>query len=92
MLDLFCATRMELIDLLLEAGEDAIRKHVTVNGVKLCPHTGTPYSVLYIIQEFIEHDNHHKAQSQHFLKLRAQCKAGAVHEEVFNEPAGDEIF
>ncbi len=30
--------------------------------VELCPHTGTPYSLLYIIQEFIEHDQHHKVQ------------------------------
>lgn len=32
------------------------------------------------------------ALRQHFLKLRAQCKAVATHEEVFDEPVGDEIF
>ncbi|MGG1519427.1 DinB family protein [Paenibacillus oryzisoli] len=63
----FCATRMELYDLLLEIGEEALRKHVAANGVALCPHTGTPYSVLYIIQEFIEHDLHHKKQIDHAL-------------------------
>jgi len=30
---------------------------------------------------------------QHFLKLRAQCVSGkSAHEEVFNEPAGDEMI
>ena len=32
------------------------------------------------------------ALRQHFLKLRAQCKTATPHEEVFNEPAGDEIL
>jgi len=33
------------------------------------------------------------ALRQHFLKLRAQCiKTTRAHEEVFNEPVGDEIF
>lgn len=67
MLDEFCAIRMELYNLLLEIGEDTLRKHATANGVELCPHTGTPYSVLYIIQEFIEHDNHHKNQIDNVL-------------------------
>lgn len=41
---------------------DIFTKHVTVNGVENCPHTDTPYSLLYIIYEFIEHDIHHKNQ------------------------------
>ena len=62
LLEEFRSTRMELCDWLLELGEDTLGKHVTANGVALCPHTGTPYSLLYILQEFIEHDNHHKTQ------------------------------
>lgn len=62
LLEEFRTTRMELCDRLLETGEDTLNQHVTSNGVAICPHTGTPYSLLYIIQEFIEHDNHHKTQ------------------------------
>lgn len=32
------------------------------------------------------------ALRQHFLMLRSQGKAMAKHEEVFDEPAGDEII
>jgi hypothetical protein len=55
----FCATRMELCKLLMEIGEDSLRRHVTANGEEQCPHTGTPYSLLVAIQEFTDHDNHH---------------------------------
>ncbi|QTH46930.1 hypothetical protein J4772_01225 [Cohnella sp. LGH] len=48
--------------MLASIGDNALREPVTANGVELCPHTGTPYSLLYIIQEFIEHDQHHKVQ------------------------------
>ncbi len=50
---------------LLPAGN--LEKPLTANGVSYCPHTGTPYSLIYIIKEFIEHDNHHKKQIIHFL-------------------------
>jgi uncharacterized damage-inducible protein DinB len=50
---------------LLPAGN--LKKPVTANGVSHCPHTGTPYSLIYIIKEFIDHDNHHKRQVMHFL-------------------------
>ncbi len=62
LLEEFCATRAELCDLLASIGDNALREPVTANGVELCPHTGNPYSLLYIIQEFIEHDQHHKVQ------------------------------
>ena len=57
----FKQTRLELVELLLSNPAIAT-KHVTANGVENCPHTGTPYSLLYIIYEFIEHDIHHKNQ------------------------------
>jgi hypothetical protein len=41
---------------------DVATKNVTANGVANCPNTGTPYSLLYIIYEFIEHGNYHKNQ------------------------------
>ncbi|OXS59876.1 hypothetical protein B1A99_10080 [Cohnella sp. CIP 111063] len=61
MLDEFKQTRLQLIEILLTE-PDVTAKHVTANGVENCPHTGTPYSLLYIIHEFIEHDIHHKNQ------------------------------
>lgn len=57
----FKQTRLQLVELLLTEPEVAT-KHVTANGVDNCPHTGTPYSLLYIIHEFIDHNNHHKNQ------------------------------
>ncbi|CAN7399546.1 DinB family protein [Paenibacillus sp. LjRoot153] len=61
LLDEFKQTRLKLVDILL-AETDIVAKHVTVNGIVNCPHTGTPYSLLYIIHEFNDHDNHHKNQ------------------------------
>ncbi|MUT67275.1 DinB family protein [Paenibacillus sp. NEAU-GSW1] len=61
LLDEFKQTRLELIEVLL-SNPDIATKHVAVNGVVNCPHTDTPYSLLYIIHEFIEHDLHHKNQ------------------------------
>lgn len=63
----FLSTREELCGLLLGVGEEVLRKHTTANGVEICPHTGTPYSLLYITQEFIDHDNHHKNQIEHAI-------------------------
>lgn len=62
LLEEFKQTRLQLIEKLLTE-PDVATKHVTANGVENCPHTGTPYSLLYIIYEFIEHDIHHKNQT-----------------------------
>lgn len=61
LLNEFKQTRLQLVELLLAEPEVATR-HVTANGLENCPHTGTPYSLLYIIHEFIDHDTHHKNQ------------------------------
>lgn len=61
LLEEFKQTRLKLIEILLTEPDVAV-KHVTVNGVENCPHTSTPYSLLYIIYEFIKHDIHHKNQ------------------------------
>ncbi|MBE7098691.1 DinB family protein [Bacillus cereus] len=47
--------------------DENLKTPLTANGVSHCPHTGTPYSLIYIIKEFIDHDNHHKRQVIHFL-------------------------
>ncbi|MEH6935776.1 DinB family protein [Bacillus sp. JJ783] len=46
---------------------DKRKAHLTANGVSHCPHTGTPYSLIYIIKEFVNHDNHHKRKIVNFL-------------------------
>lgn len=61
LLDEFKQTRIQLVEIMLTE-PDVATKNVTANGVENCPHTGTPYSLLYIIYEFIEHDIHHKNQ------------------------------
>ncbi|MFA2810806.1 DinB family protein [Bacillus mycoides] len=44
-----------------------LKEHLTANGVSYCPHTGMPYSLIYIIKEFVDHDNYHKRQIINFL-------------------------
>ncbi len=57
----FTNTRKELSELLIKS-KDIIDRPTTANGVSNSPHSGKPYSLLYIIEEFIEHDEHHKNQ------------------------------
>ena len=38
------------------------------NGETHCPFTGTPYSLLYVVEEFIQHDHHHQRQVMQFLQ------------------------
>ncbi|MFC5700374.1 DinB family protein [Cohnella faecalis] len=57
----FNSAREKLSEMLLNSLE-FIDKPTTSNGVSVCPHTGRPYSLIYIIEEFIEHDEHHKSQ------------------------------
>jgi len=56
-----------LCNTLLQMSEEALCKPLTSNRVSHCPHTGEPYCLLYIIDEFIQHDQHHKDQITHFL-------------------------
>ncbi|GAB6439759.1 hypothetical protein CON36_37305 [Bacillus cereus] len=61
-------TRELLIKELNEMSVETLNKQLTANGATHCPHTGTPYSLIYIIKEFTDHDNHHKRQITEFLK------------------------
>ncbi|MDR6550131.1 DinB family protein [Paenibacillus qinlingensis] len=63
----FSDDRKKLIDLLRNMTWEDLLFETTANGVTHCPHTGQPYSLLYIIHEFIEHDEHHKKQMIDFL-------------------------
>lgn len=61
-------TRELLVKELNELPTEKLSKPLTANGVTHCPHTGTPYSLIYITKEFTDHDNHHKGQIIQFLK------------------------
>jgi len=60
--------RVSLIRELNEMPADMLTLPLTANGVSHCPHTGTPYSLIYIIKEFTDHDLHHKDQIMRFIK------------------------
>lgn len=59
--------RKKLVQECFEMKKEVFYKSLPCNGVTHCPHTGTPYSLSYIIEEFAEHDNHHKKQIQHIV-------------------------
>lgn len=58
----FTSDRMKLIHILSNMSPEELLLETTANGVKHCPNTGKPYSLLHIIHEFIEHDDHHRKQ------------------------------
>ncbi|MDF0726693.1 DinB family protein [Cytobacillus sp. S13-E01] len=62
LIDEVILTRYHLVKELVDMPEEVITKSLPVNGVTYCPHTGEPYSLRYIIKEFIEHDQHHIQQ------------------------------
>jgi uncharacterized damage-inducible protein DinB len=61
-------TRNLLVKELYEVPTEVLNRPLPSNGVTHCPHTGTPYSLQYIITEFIDHDIHHQRQIIEFLK------------------------
>lgn len=66
--------RDRLVLELLEMPADLRNKHVLVNGDAHCPRTAVPYTLSYLVHEFYEHDQHHKAQIEHFLNELIQPK------------------
>jgi uncharacterized damage-inducible protein DinB len=61
-------TRDLLVNELQEMSVEKLCQPLAANGVSHCPHTGTPYSLMYIIKEFIDHDNHHKEQIMEYIR------------------------
>jgi hypothetical protein len=64
------AARDLLIKVLTKMPVERLNLPLSANGISHCPHTGTAYSLIYIIEEFTAHDNHHKKQIMHFLNTR----------------------
>lgn len=59
-------TRKQLITDLLNM-KDSILEPITINNNTHCPKTNERYTVLYLMSEFVEHDQHHLAQIKQFL-------------------------
>ena len=55
-------TRKKLVKELYKLPAELLEKSVRSNSETHCKHTGTPYSLLYTIQEFTCHDRHHQGQ------------------------------
>jgi hypothetical protein len=60
-------TRNQLVSLLLELPQEVLTRPVPSNGETHCPHTGSPYTLIYIMGDFIYHDHHHQKQIEDFL-------------------------
>ncbi|CAH1198977.1 hypothetical protein PAECIP111893_01196 [Paenibacillus plantiphilus] len=57
-----CKTRADLVQELRNLTEEQLFRAIPVNGHTHCPQTNTPYSLGYLIWEFIQHDGHHRKQ------------------------------
>ncbi|MGM9950854.1 MAG: DinB family protein [Lysinibacillus sp.] len=62
------SARLLLVKELEEMPLDRLKMHLTSNGDTHCPYTGTPYSLLYTVEEFTQHDHHHQQQVRQFLQ------------------------
>lgn len=60
-------TRERLVQQLVEFPEEKLYSPIKVDGMSHCPHSGEPYSLGYIISDFVYHDHHHKQQITDFL-------------------------
>lgn len=78
LIEQFRSTRTELCRLLESVGDEALERAITANGAALCPHTGTPYSLIYITEEFIAHDDHHKKQIDDVVGQHSNGMRGAL--------------
>ncbi|SEJ71725.1 DinB superfamily protein [Bhargavaea ginsengi] len=61
------AARNQLVSRLFELPESVLVRPAASNGDSHCPYTGSPYTLIYIIGDFIYHDQHHRQQIDDFL-------------------------
>ncbi|WP_445001715.1 DinB family protein [Exiguobacterium alkaliphilum] len=66
-LQLAKTSRSSLIEGLTSLRHETMTMHTTANGATHCPHQGVPYTLAYIVTEFIEHDRHHQQQVDRVL-------------------------
>ena len=55
-------SRGSLVEALRSLRQETLTLHTTANGATHSPHEGVPYTLAYIVTEFIEHDRHHQQQ------------------------------
>lgn len=55
-------SRGSLIETLRSLRQETLTAHTTANGATHSPHDGVPYTLAYIVTDFIEHDRHHQQQ------------------------------
>lgn len=67
-LQLAKTSRSSLVEALRSLRQETLTSHTTANGVTHCPHQGVPYTLTYIVTEFIEHDRHHQQQVDAILE------------------------
>ncbi|QUE85358.1 DinB family protein [Exiguobacterium alkaliphilum] len=63
-------SRSSLIEGLTSLRHETMTMHMTANGATHCPHQGVPYTLAYIVTEFIEHDRHHQQQVDRVLGMK----------------------
>ncbi|EPE62632.1 ClbS/DfsB family four-helix bundle protein [Exiguobacterium sp. SH3S2] len=61
-LQLAKTSRSSLVEALTSLSQETLTSQTTANGATHCPHQGVPYTIAYIVTEFIEHDRHHQRQ------------------------------
>ncbi|WHS76005.1 hypothetical protein OF864_01165 [Bacillus cereus] len=62
------STLEEINETLWSLPAEKLKNPLTANGVAHCPNIGNTYSLIYVVKEFTDHDNHHKRQIIQFLK------------------------
>lgn len=55
-------SRSSLVEALTSLRQETLTSQTTANGAPHSPHEGVPYTLAYIVTEFIEHDRHHQQQ------------------------------
>ncbi|WP_214712768.1 MULTISPECIES: DinB family protein [unclassified Exiguobacterium] len=55
-------SRSSLVKALRSLRQETLTLHTTANGATHSPHEDVPYTLAYIVTEFIEHDRHHQQQ------------------------------
>jgi hypothetical protein len=58
----FKEEREKLISFVRNLPTDILEREITVNGVTHCPRTKQHYTLEYILEEFVQHDDHHAKQ------------------------------
>lgn len=62
-------SRSSLVEALRSLRQETLTLHTTANEATHSPHEDVPYTLAYIVTEFIEHDRHHQQQVDSILRI-----------------------